>query len=302
MADLPRAIRITEVGPRDGLQNEKAIVPAEDKARFVNALSETGVAEVEVSSFVSPSWIPQLADSDDLFARISRRGNVVYSALVPNERGLDRALAAKVDKIAVFTAASDTFSERNLNATIAKTIERFRPVVRRAQDASLPVRGYVSCIVQCPYEGTIEPAAVAKVAKQLFELGIDELDLGETLGVASPVEIERVYEVLAEIVEPSETTLHLHDTYGTALACAFRAMQLGVASFDASCAGIGGCPYAPGAAGNVATEDLVYLCDRMGVETGVDLDALLSAGTQIAAAIGRKPGSRVARAAHCAES
>jgi hydroxymethylglutaryl-CoA lyase len=284
---LPQRIRITEVGPRDGLQNEQGIVPVEAKVAFIDALSRSGVAEIEVGSFVSPKWVPQLGDAAEVFARIKRRPGVIYSALTPNEKGLDGALAAKVDKVAVFTAASETFSRRNTNAGIAETLERFAPVVRRAKAAGLPVRGYISCVVACPYEGPIAPERVRDVAARLLDLGIDELDLGDTIGVAGPLDIERLYEGLADLRAPAQTTLHLHDTRGTALACAYRAMQLGVVSFDASCGGLGGCPYAPGATGNLATEDLVYLCDRCGVGTGVTRSALMEPAARMAAVLGR---------------
>ncbi len=292
---LPKQLRITDVGPRDGLQNEKAPVPTDAKVAYVNALSAAGVAEVEVSSFVSPKWVPQLGDAAEVFARIERRPGVVYSALVPNEKGLEAALAAKADKVAVFTAASETFSRKNTNASIAETIERFRPVVASAKQHGLPVRGYISTVVQCPYEGLIAPEQVRRVAERLLEIGVDEIDLGETLGVAAPPEIERLYVSLAGLLEPNQTTLHLHDTFGRGLACAYRAMQLGVGSFDASCGGLGGCPYAPGAAGNLATEDLVSLAERMGIATGVDLQKLLDAAMLVGQAIGRDPAARVSR-------
>jgi isopropylmalate/homocitrate/citramalate synthase len=291
--NLPKSIRITEVGPRDGLQNEAAIVSIEDKVRFVDLLSAAGAAEIEVSSFVSSKWVPQLGDAAEVLARIKRAAGVVYSALVPNEKGLDGALKAKVDKIAVFTAASETFSQRNTNASIAETLERFRGVIERAKQSQLPVRAYVSCVVQCPYEGPITPMQVRGVAQQLLDLGADEIDLGETIGVAVPTDIERLYEGLDGVLSPGESTLHLHDTRGTALACAVKAMELGVQSFDASCGGLGGCPYAPGAAGNLASDDLVYLCQRMGVDAGVELSKLFAASRHIAAALGRGLRSRV---------
>jgi len=296
---LPDSVRITEVGPRDGLQNERSVVSVDDKVAFIDRLSESGVTEIEVSSFVSPKWVPQLADAAEVFARINRRDDVIYSALVPNERGLEGALAANVDKIAIFTAASETFSKKNTNASIAETIERFRPVVSRAREQATPVRAYISCVVECPYEGPVEPAQVRDVAARLLDLGVNEIDLGETIGVAAPTDIDRLYDVLDDLLAPADTTLHLHDTRGGALACAYRAMQLGVCSFDASCGGLGGCPFAPGAAGNVATEDLVYLCGRMGVETGASLEGLFSAGRCIAAAISRSLTSRVFNADGC---
>lgn len=289
----PARMHLTEVGPRDGLQSEKTIVSTDAKVRFIDLLSESGVDEIEVTSFVSPKWVPQLADAAEVFARITRKAGVVYSALVPNEKGLDGALAAKADKVAVFTAASEAFSQRNTNATIAETIERFRPVVRRAKDASLPVRGYVSCVVACPYSGAIAPAKVRMVVEELLALGVDEIDLGETIGVAVPADIDRLYEGLGGVLAPMDSVLHLHDTRGTALACAHRAMELGVFRFDASCAGLGGCPYAPGASGNIATEDLIYFAQRMGLETNVSLDRLFEAGRHIATALGRAPSGRV---------
>jgi hydroxymethylglutaryl-CoA lyase len=287
------SVRLTEVGPRDGLQNESRNVATDDKVRFVDLLSACGFAEIEVSSFVSPSWVPQLGDAAEVFARVKRHSGVVYSALVPNEKGLDAALAAKVDKIAVFTAASETFSVRNTNTTIAQTLERFKPVIARARKSHLPVRAYVSCAIACPYEGPIDPRAVRGVAAQLLDLGADEIDLGDTIGVAVPADIDRLYAALQGLLQPRDTVLHLHDTRGTALACAMRGLDLGVRRFDCSCTGLGGCPYAPGAAGNLASEDLVYALHKMGFETGVDMSKLFEAGRHIAAALDRRPPGRV---------
>jgi len=282
-------LRITEVGPRDGLQNEKSIIATDDKVRFVDLLSECGFAEIEVSSFVSPKWVPQLGDAAEVFARINRKPGVIYSALVPNERGLEGAIAAKVDKIAVFTAASETFSLKNTNATIAQTLERFAPVIRKAKtqatfgDGSdkpgggLSVRAYISCAIACPYEGPIATEKVRDVMARLLDLGVDEIDLGDTIGVATPDDIERLYEGLRGLLEPSQTTLHLHDTAGRALACAERAWRLGVRSFDSSCGGLGGCPYAPGAKGNVATEALVDLFQKLGQRIGADQQGIARA-------------------------
>ncbi|MCH7848019.1 MAG: hydroxymethylglutaryl-CoA lyase [Planctomycetes bacterium] len=302
----PSDIRVTECGPRDGLQNEATILSIDQKVALIDLLSASGVAEIEVSSFVSPTWVPQLADAEQVFARISRRDSVVYSALVPNEEGMRRAMDAKIDKIAIFTAASETFSRKNTNATIAQTLRRFEPVVAQAKDAGLPVRAYISCVVTCPYEGPVDPRQVRDVASQLLDLGVDEIDLGETIGVAVPTDIDRLYEGLAGLLEPGQTTLHLHDTRGTALVCAMRALQLGVTSFDSSCGGLGGCPYAPNAAGNLATEDLVYLCNRMGYETSVDLAAVFAASRHIAAVLGRALPGRVftadGSASSCADS
>ena len=286
-------IRITEVGPRDGLQSESVVVPVADKIAFIDRLSRSGPAEIEVSSFVSPDWVPQLADAEAVFAGITRLPGIVYSALVPNEQGMERAVAAEVDKVAHFTAASESFCFRNTNATIDETFNRLAPIVAGAVAAGITVRGYISCVVSCPYEGPTDPMRVREVAERLLDAGVGEIDLGETIGVAVPDDIERLYEGLAGIVSPADTTLHLHDTRGTALACAAAALRIGVRRFDASCGGLGGCPYAPGAAGNLAMEDLVYFCDRMGHETGMDLDALFEAARFMGGVLGRVLPGRV---------
>jgi hydroxymethylglutaryl-CoA lyase len=228
MMSLPATIRINEVGPRDGLQNEKAIVRTDVKVELIDLLSQTGVAEIEVSSFVSPKWVPQLADADDVFSKINRREGVLYSALVPNLKGFERALQAHVDKISIFASASETFSQKNINATIAESIDRFVPLIAEAKQARLPIRGYISCVVACPYEGPVDPIAVRELAQRLIDLGVDEIDLGETIGVAVPTDIEFLYDELDGLLDPVQTTLHLHNTRGTALACAYRALQLGV--------------------------------------------------------------------------
>lgn len=293
---INHSIRITEVGPRDGLQNQPKLIETVDKVAFINALSLCGFAEIEVSSFVSPKWVPQLADSAEVFTQITRNPDIIYSALVPNERGLEIALEANVEKVSVFTAASETFNKRNINATIDESIERFKPVVEGSKSAGKPVRGYISCVVACPYEGYIDPDAVALVVKKLQDLGIDEIDLGETIGVAVPTDIHKLYDAVGEVVKPGDTTLHLHDTRGTGLACLLAAIDIGVYSFDASAGGLGGCPYAPGATGNIATEDVIYCLAHMGIETGVDLEKLLAAGKMIEAVLGYKLPSRVFRA------
>ena len=286
-------IRVTEVGPRDGLQNESVIVPAADKIAFINRLSRSSPAEIEVSSFVSPEWVPQLADAEAVFAGITRAPGIVYSALVPNEHGLGRALAAGADKVAHFTAASESFCHRNTNASIDETFGRLAPIVAGAHAAGIAVGGYISCVVSCPYEGPTDPKQVRDVAARLLDAGVDEIDLGETIGAAVPDDIERLYEGLDGVVQPAETTLHLHDTRGTALACAGAAIRIGVRRFDASCGGLGGCPYAPGAAGNLATEDLVYFCDRMGYGTGMDLSSLFEAARFVSGVLGRALPGRV---------
>jgi hydroxymethylglutaryl-CoA lyase len=294
------AIRITEVGPRDGLQAEAVPLSVEQKVAFIDRLSAAGAAEIEVASFVNPRRVPQMADAGLIFQRIARRPGVVYSALVPNRQGMDAALAAGADKVAVFTAASETFSRENTGATIAESLERCAAVIQMARGAGLRIRAYVSCVVECPYEGAIAPAAVRAVAGRLLDAGADEIDLGETIGVAAPSDIDRLYAGLGGLLAPGDTTLHLHDTRGTALACAARALELGVRSFDASCGGLGGCPFAPGAAGNLATEDLAYMLARMGYRTGLDLEAQIEAARLVEAALGRALPGRVFGAARSA--
>ncbi|MDG2054287.1 MAG: hydroxymethylglutaryl-CoA lyase [Phycisphaerales bacterium] len=282
---LPQSIRITEVGPRDGLQNEKAIVDVDQKIAFIDMLSVSGVPEIEVTSFVNPSWVPQMADASEVCSRINRAPGVLYSALVPNERGLHAALESQVDKVAIFTAASEAFSQQNTNATIDETFQRFLPVVKQAREAGLPIRAYVSCVVKCPYEGAINPKSVLQVVQRLIDLGVDEIDLGETLGVAHPDEIEQLINIVGECVNPNCLTLHLHDTEGRALACVERALTLGVWQFDAACGGLGGCPFAPGAAGNLATEQLVSFAQELGLETNIDVSVIAKAGLFIASSL-----------------
>ncbi len=271
-------IEITEVGPRDGLQNEPGVIPTGAKVAFVDALSRTGVREIEVSSFVSPKWVPQLADAEEVFRRIQRAPDVIYSALVPNMKGLERALEAKVDKIAVFTAASETFNRKNINASIETSLERFRPVIQEAKQAGLPVRGYVSTAFHCPYEGPVPPQQVLPVVDALLNLGVDEVSLGDTIGKASPRDVRRLLDLLLPRVPVDRVVLHFHATYGMAVANVLTAWEeYGVYRFDASAGGLGGCPYAPGASGNVATEDVVYALQRMGAEVSVDMDAVIQA-------------------------
>lgn len=269
------SVDLCEVGPRDGLQNEKRIVPVEDKLAYIALLVRAGFREIEATSFVSPKWVPQLADAEQVLpAAIAAHPGTLFSVLVPNERGLERALACGARKVSVFTAASEGFTRRNINATIAESIERFRPVVARAHEAGVPVRGYVSCAVACPYDGAVAPAAVREVCARLVEVGVDELDLGDTIGVAFPDGIERMLAECAAVRPMGELVLHLHDTHGRALACAERALALGVRRFDGSTGGIGGCPYAPGASGNIATERLADLCESLGYRASLDRVAL----------------------------
>lgn len=293
---LPGSIRITDVGPRDGLQNESQVVSTESKVLLVDRLQRAGVAEVEVSGFVRPDRVPQLADASGVFDCIERVEGVLRSALVPNERGWEAAQAAGVDKIAVFASASESFSRGNINCSIAESLDRFVPVVQASSAASIPVRAYISCAVACPHEGPVDPAAVVTLVSSLLELGVDEIDLGDTIGMATPEDIERLLETCSSVVAPGDLTLHLHDTGGGALACCLHAMHLGVRSFDTSCGGLGGCPFAPGASGNLATEDLVRCCQLLGVETGVSLEAIHEAATGIEAELGRAPASITGRA------
>lgn len=283
-----RPIRIIEVGPRDGLQNEPGIIPTERKIAFVNALSRTGVMEIEAGAFVSPKAVPQLADSDEVFRKIERMPGVIYSALVPNERGLERARTVAAQKIAVFTAASETFTQRNIHATIRESIDRFTPVVAGAKRDGMAVRGYISTVVFCPYEGRIAPAQVVEVMKRLLELGVDEISLGDTIGKASPSDIRKLLDILLPHIARERVSLHCHDTYGMAIANALTAWwDYGVEAFDSSAGGLGGCPYAPGASGNVATEDLVFALKASGATIPVDEVKIIAACRQISGDLDR---------------
>ena len=290
-------VTIVEVGPRDGLQNEAAAVATDVKVAFVDALSAAGLPVIEATAFVSPKAIPQLADGEEVFRRIGKRPGVRYPVLVPNEKGLDRAEAAGVREIAVFTAASETFNRKNINASIDESFARFAPVIRRARTAGMRVRGYVSCVFGCPYEGTIAPPSAARVARRLLDAGCDEVSLGDTIGVGVPTQVPEVVSRCVDAGVPlSRLALHFHDTRGTALANVAEGLRQGVRIFYSSAGGLGGCQYAPGAAGNVATEDLVYLLHGMGYETGVDLSLVVAASRALSAAIARRPVSRVYQA------
>jgi hydroxymethylglutaryl-CoA lyase len=295
MAD--RDVRIYEVGPRDGLQNERAPIPTQAKLRFIELLADAGLREIEATSFVSPAAVPQLADADDLLAGLERRPGVRYPVLVPNERGLARAEAAGVDAICVFTAASEPFTKANINMTIGDSIDTFRPVVARARELGWWTRGYVSTAFGCPYQGPVGEAAVVAVALELLELGVEELSVGDTIGVAAPGDVRRVVGALLDAgIPPGSLAMHFHDTRGTALANVTAALELGIRTLDASTGGTGGCPYAPGAAGNLATEDLVYLLDREGMSHGVDLDALLVAARHVSETLARPLTTKVGQA------
>jgi hydroxymethylglutaryl-CoA lyase len=282
-------IRIVEVGPRDGLQSETVTIPTDLKVAYIDALSSAGLAEIEASAFVSPKWVPQLADAEEVFRRIHRAPGVIYSALVPNEKGMDRALAARVDKIAVFTAASETFNRKNINASIEDSIRRFEPVIRRARALKIPVRGYVSTAFWCPYEGRVAPLKTVDVCRRLIEAGAEEISIGDTIGKAVPDEVKQLLEALLPAVPASRLALHFHDTYHHAVENVLASWRLGIEAFDSSAGGIGGCPYAPGASGNVATEAVVEALRSAGTEVRVDLQALAAARRIIAAALGRHP-------------
>jgi hydroxymethylglutaryl-CoA lyase len=292
---LPTSVRIVEVGPRDGLQNEAAIVPLAAKVALIEALVAAGLRTVESGSFVSPKWVPQMADTAEVMAAITRQAGVSYPVLVPNLKGLEGALAAGVDEIAVFGAASESFSRKNINCSIAESLERFRPVVEAALAKNIRVRGYISCVLGCPYEGAIEPAAVASVAKALFDMGCYEISLGDTIGTGTPLKAQAMIRAVTAVVPIERLAVHFHDTWGQALANILACLELGVAVVDSAVAGLGGCPYAKGATGNVATEDVVYMLDGMGIATGVDLTKLAAAGRAITAAIGKAPASKVAQ-------
>ncbi len=293
---LPSYVKLVEVGPRDGLQNEPDIVPAALKIEFIDLLSETGLSVIEAGAFVSPTWVPQMADSAEVLAGITRKSGVGYPVLVPNMTGFEAARAAGAEEIAVFGAASETFTQKNVNCSIAESVERFQPVAEAARAAGVRVRGYVSCVLGCPYEGEVEPAAVADVAATLFEMGCAEISLGDTIGVGTPALARAMVEAVAARVPIDCLAVHFHDTYGQALANILACLEAWVAIADSSVAGLGGCPYASGASGNVASEDVLYMLNGLGIETGVDLGRLVAAGRMICAHLGREPASKVARA------
>ena len=296
----PRRVTIVEVGPRDGLQNEKAAVSTADKIEFVNRLTEAGLPVIEVSAFVSPKWVPQMADASEVFAGIARRAGTRYTALVPNLAGLDRAMQAGVREIAVFAAASETFSRRNINQSIDDSLAGYRDVCDRATAAGLRVRGYLSTAFGCPFEGDVPPARVADVASRIADLGVFEVSVSDTIGIAHPGQVPRVLDAVLERLPADKIALHFHDTRGTALANVHAALPYGIATFDASAGGLGGCPYAPGAAGNLASDDLIYMLDGMGIETGVSLEALSRASAFIESRLDHRLPSKFAQAARSA--
>ncbi|HET7649360.1 MAG TPA: hydroxymethylglutaryl-CoA lyase [Gammaproteobacteria bacterium] len=295
MASFPKSVKIVEVGPRDGLQNEKQVIPAATKIEFINRLSQSGLKTIEVTSFVSPKWIPQLADAEEVFKGILKKPGVSYPVLVPNEKGMQRALETGAREVSIFTAASESFNRKNINCSIAESIERFKPVMEQAAKHAIRVRGYISTVIGCPYEGAIAPEAVANIAKELAAMGCYEISLGDTIGVGTPVKAQRMLSAIAADVPMQKLAVHFHDTYGQALANIHACLELGVAVVDASTSGLGGCPYAKGATGNVATEDVLFMLTGMGIETGVDMKTLLDAGNYISEALGRRPESKLGR-------
>ena len=293
MPELPHKVRIVEVGPRDGLQNEEKTIPTEKKAEFIKLLVAAGLKDIEAASFVHPKWVPQLADAETLIPQLEPKPDVRYSALVPNMRGLERAIATGIRRIAVFTAASETFNRKNINMGVQESIDVFKPVVARALKEQISVRGYISTCFVCPYEGTIAKEKVRDVAQALFDVGVDEISIGDTIGAATPKDVETTVAFLLQHFQTQRLAMHFHDTYGMAVANVYQSLQMGITVFDSSAGGLGGCPYAPGASGNVATEDLVYLFDRLKVETGVSLKLLRRASHFIAHELARDLPSRV---------
>ena len=297
---LPDRVRIVEVGPRDGLQNEKLIVPAAVKIELIERLAEAGLSAIEVTSFVPAKWVPQMGDNDEVLRAVlaspQRKPGVAYPVLTPNLRGFDAAVEAGAMEVAIFGAASEAFSQKNINCSIAESLKRFDAVVDAANALEIRVRGYVSCVVACPYEGAVDPAQTAWVAKKLYEMGCYEVSLGDTTGAGTPASVQRMIEACARDVPIDRLAGHYHDTYGMAIANIYASLELGMAVFDSSIAGLGGCPYAAGASGNVATEDLLYLLNGLGIETGVDMDRLLAAGQFILQQLGRQPAAKAAKA------
>jgi hydroxymethylglutaryl-CoA lyase len=293
---FPMQVKIVEVSPRDGLQHEADIISTDVKIDFINRLSDTGLSVIEATSFVSPKWIPQLADGGDVLRGITQKPGVSYPVLVPNEKGLVSAMAAGAREVSVFCTPSELFSQKNTNCSVAESIKRVAEVVQLAKQHHIPVRGYLSCVLGCPYEGAMAPEKVAKLAVQLIRMGCNEISLGDTIGVGTTASTMKLIKVVAQYVPIKQMAVHFHDTYGQALANIYAALSLGVSTIDSSVAGLGGCPYAKGASGNVATEDVVYMLHGMGIKTGIDLQALIAAGKFIAAAVNHAPNSKVSLA------
>src|SRR5690554_1191636 len=293
---IPSKVKIVEVSPRDGLQNEKQFVETEIKVELINRLSQAGFANIETTSFVSPKWVPQMADAGQVMAAIERRSGTIYSVLAPNMRGFDGALAAGADEVVIFGAASEAFSQANINCSIAESIARFEPVAEAAKAAGLRLRGSISCALGCPYQNDVPVASVVDVARRFEALGCDEIDVADTIGVGTPMKVRRVMQAVTEHINPSRISGHFHDTYGQSLANILAALQVGISIFHSSVAGLGGCPYAKGATGNVATEDVLFMLHGMGIDTGIDLDAVVDTGQWISSYIGNKPATRAGNA------
>jgi hydroxymethylglutaryl-CoA lyase len=295
-ASLPSRVILVEVGPRDGLQNEPQALAAAVKVELIERLVQAGIRKIEAAAFVSPKWVPQMADGAEVMSRVPRRPGVVYAALVPNMKGFEAALAARADEVVVFSAASETFCRRNINCSIAESIERFAPVCRAAIGAGIAVRGSISCSLGCPYEGAVRPDAVARVARLMKDIGVQQIGVADTIGVGTPRATQAAFEAVLALYPLAQVSGHFHDTYGQALANVYACLEMGVSVFDASVAGLGGCPFARGATGNVATEDVLYLLDGLQIETGIDLDLLVQAGQWISGVLGRKAATRAGNA------
>ena len=296
MGTLPQRVHIVDVGPRDGLQNEKQMIPADVKVELVDRLTDAGFSNIEVTSFVSPKWVPQMSDAADVMTRIRRKPGVTYSVLVPNAKGMEGAIAAKADEIVVFAAASEAFSQRNINCSIDESIERFRPVTAQAQRHGIRIRGAISCALGCPYQGEVDTAAVAHVARHMKDIGVQHVGVADTIGTGTPEKTKRVFEAVLAVYDLDAVSGHFHDTYGMATANVYACLELGISSFDSSIAGLGGCPYAKGATGNVATEDVLYLLNGLGIETGIDFAKAVATGQWISGILDRKAHSRAGNA------
>lgn len=296
MNQFPKSVKIVEVGPRDGLQNETKLITAQDKISLINQLADAGLKNIESGSFVSPKWVPQMATSTDVFNGLTRNHDVTYAALTPNLKGFEAALSANADEVAIFGAASEAFSQKNINCSIAESLERFEPIMSAAKKANIPVRGYVSCVIACPYDGQIAPEQVADVAEKLFKMGCYEISLGDTIGVGTAASVQKMLQAVSARIPTDKLAVHFHDTYGQALTNIYTALQNDIVIIDSAIAGLGGCPYAKGASGNVATEDVVYLLNGLGIETGINFDKLLQAGWFISDVLGKAPISKVSTA------
>jgi len=295
-SSLPNSVKIVEVGPRDGLQNEKILISAEDKISLIEKLADAGISYIESGSFVSPKWVPQMGTSSEVFSKLPRKTGVTYAALTPNMRGFEGAITVNADEVAIFGAASESFSQKNINCSIDESLARFIPIIEAAKAANIKVRGYVSCVVGCPYEGEIEPQQVAMVADKMYKMGCYEISLGDTIGVGTVASVQKMLQAVVAKVPTEKLAVHFHDTYGQALTNIYTALQQGIKVVDSAIAGLGGCPYAKGASGNVATEDVVYLLNGLGIETGINFEKLLAAGWFISDKLGKAPISKVSNA------